>query len=800
MANQIEIKGEFLGLRKRWDENVIGHLKTEKEIVTFKGPMPEDDMMQVDLTYRLYGKWKDHPKYGRQFHCGTFIRAAPHGRRGTVRYLQTAPHIGQVIAERLYDKLQSDAVRILREKPDVAVAAAEIPSFTEERAEEASQYLQQESELEGCFIDLLELFSKRGFPKDLSRRLVKDWGNRAAQAVKEDPYLLLEYPGCGFAKTDKLYLDLGGDPAAPRRQTLCIWYELTRDNEGHAWFPIDKATQSLEKHLAGADANPVAAVERGREEKLLETRRDRKRLLWLAEAKASQAEGNIAEIAASAIGQAKTEWPVATSLSECSGHQQQTLASCLVGGMVVLGGSPGTGKSFAAAACIRRIVERHGRESVAVCAPTGRAASRMTGLLHEHRLRLTATTIHQLLGVRAHTNRQGWAFNHTHGNPLPHRFIIVDESSMIDASLMSSLLLARAPQTQLLFIGDVNQLPPVGRGAPLRDLIAAGVPYGELREPQRNGGTIVRCCAAIRDGQPLIADSRIDLTLMEPANLKFLHAANPQEINQQLLRGIDTARQAGFDPVRDVQVVTAVNCKSPVGRRQLNRLLQAHINTQGVRVGDNPFLVGDKIVCLKNGFVPSLSLTEPLTPSAIQATTKQAFVANGELAEVVAVEPLRTIARLGNPDRLVVIPRSCNTEPEDTDGDALPVEDAITEAGTGCSWDLGYALSVHKSQGSEWPLVLVVVDDSPAAKRVCRREWIYTAISRAKTLCLPVGQYSVAEGFRRRPSLAYRKTFLAESIQEHIEHKKHMEHIEQKEHIARHPESNLNEGQEAGCV
>lgn len=182
-------------------------------------------------------------------------------------------------------------------------------------------------------------------------------------------------------------------------------------------------------------------------------------------------------------------------------HQQSAASIVTAHPISILGGSPGTGKTFVASTIIEAATEFIGADKIAVCAPTGKAAVRITEALAANGVELRATTIHSLLRVQQNTVTDGWGFEYGPDNLLPHTLIVVDESSMIDASLMASLLSARRRGCSILFVGDVNQLPPVGAGAPLRDMIRAGVPYAELREIIRNDGGIVDACAKIRDGQ-----------------------------------------------------------------------------------------------------------------------------------------------------------------------------------------------------------------------------------------------------------------------------------------------------------
>jgi exodeoxyribonuclease-5/exodeoxyribonuclease V alpha subunit len=369
-----------------------------------------------------------------------------------------------------------------------------------------------------------------------------------------------------------------------------------------------------------------------------------------------------------------------------------------------------------------------------------------------------------LLGVASRSEGDGWGFVHNENNPLPFRFIFIDEASMVDIDLLASLLRACATGTHIMFIGDPCQLPPVGHGAPLRDMISAGVSAGELREIVRNDGTIVRACAAIRDGKNRFpADGALD----PPAgrNLKIIETANNAASVEKIVGLLRTIRDRKlFDPIWQCQVIVAVNKKSELSRADLNKRLQTELNPGGKRAGGNPFKVGDKIVCLKNGLYPTSD--DAGADENQNEIDGKVFVANGEQAEAIDVAERITTARLDAPKRLIKIPRGKEGVNGNGNGSDHADDENENATNAGCQWDLAYAISCHKSQGSEWPCVIVALDEYPGARMVCSREWLYTALSRAKTVCLPVGKQTVAESMIRRQAIQKRKTFLSELITE----------------------------------
>lgn len=453
------------------------------------------------------------------------------------------------------------------------------------------------------------------------------------------------------------------------------------------------------------------------------------------------------------------KWPKLTT-DPLSQHQVDTVALATTCNFGILGGSPGTGKTFTVAQIAKQLGRTVGFDEMAACAPTGKAAVRLSEAFASYGIPMAARTIHSLLGVTSAEG--GWNFNHNRSNPLPFKVIFVDESSMIDTDLAAAFFAARARDCMVLWVGDVNQLPPVGHGAPLRDMIAAGVPYGELTEIRRQVSSdevhaVVQACADIRDGKRFICQRElISVPAFDPAI----------QIDEMFDAINASATALHVDSVWGVQVLCAVNKKSDLSRAELNKVLQARLNPLKPEFG-SPFRLHDKVVNTKNGWFPMVEQEvardqqrDPLDPNVQVNAEGKCYVANGELGEVVYVAQNFMQVRLSSPKRLIVVPRG---QADDDGGDSEE------STGTGCNWDLGYALSCHKSQGSEWPAVIVMVDGTGGAARVCSREWIYTAISRAKRRCYLVGDLNTAQGFCRRRSIGKRKTFLTQRILEGLQ-------------------------------
>lgn len=764
-ANGDTIIGDAMMYGDRPDANGL-HSPVKAEPVTLKG-VADDEGPIAHQAYRFYGHWSSYtnPRTGkseRQFLFSTFVLCTPHSRAGIVGYLAKAPGVGRTLAGRLFDNFGSNAVKILREQPTVAAASCD--RLSDEAAASASQWLGEQAALEGCTIDLIDLLEGRGFRKSIAKQAVKAWGNRAAGFIRRNPYLLMRFTGVGFKLADKLYLELGGNAAALKRQSLSAWYSVASNGSGDTWHYSGVTEKGVLANIGNAASSMFGKAIRlaTRVGMLVSTFTEWQHgppswdgnFQWLAEQRKAANERRVAiELAAATL---EPPFPISPLYGEpLTDHQVSNLIKAVSGGAIgILGGSPGTGKTFVASHYIKSVIADFGVDAIAVAAPTGKAAVRITESLAANGVPLKAKTIHSLLKVEQQTDGGGWKFQHNAKNPLPFLFIVVDESSMVDTDLMSSLLSARATGCCMLFVGDVNQLPPVGHGAPLRDMIAAGLPYGELSEIRRQAdseGGIVFACRDMKDGKQFECGG----------DLMLIPAESPEQQLTDTLATLEDQRSHGLDPVWDCQVLVAVNKRSALSRRDVNKYLQAALNPNPA-IPNSPFRMADKCVNTKNRFYPVVS---PIKPDDDETTTNdrgEVYVANGELGEVIAVEPKYLEIKLQLPSRLIRVPRGVSDDA--SNGDTDPDE----ETGTGCDWDLAYALSVHKAQGSEWGCVIVLIDEYAGARRICDRAWLYTAISRAKQRCFLVGKIATAQRFCRVNNISKRKTFLTPLIAEQI--------------------------------
>lgn len=429
-------------------------------------------------------------------------------------------------------------------------------------------------------------------------------------------------------------------------------------------------------------------------------------------------------------------------MSDLTPHQREQLAVATSARVGILTGSAGTGKSFTTAAYL------HGLQGgYRVAAPTGKAAARLQAE------GIPATTIHTLLvpGRNGH-DKSGWGFFYNQSCPLPCSHLVVDEAFMVGTELMRDLIAAVRHGTRVMFVGDPNQLPPVGHGRPVYDMLNSHVvPHGHLSEVHRYAGRIARVANAIKDGKPWSPSDAIDLEIKPPENLRHVEAGNAQAVLQALPQLIERMRARGFDPIEDVQVICGVNDRGQLSRKLLNAGLQGILNPDGERDTAVPFRVGDKIICLRNhtrkaedyqakkwdGFEGEQESDDEPT---------NIYIANGELGRVTGLTKSKDGKKVIGVNAKFL-------------GRTVKIgKDSFSD------FDLAYAVTCHKFQGAQSPVVIVIADEG--ASQVASRAWWYTAITRAGQLCLTIGRRTTINQQCLRVDLQDRKTFLKERLME----------------------------------
>lgn len=698
---------------------------TEQEVTII---CPPNEFLTGE-RYLFYGEFKTHSEYGEQFQARSSIMVQPHTEDGIVRYLMRVPQVGAVVAAGLWAAYGPDAVKMLRENPG---KCTDVHGLGDGVAKKASAYLKSVAALENCTIELAGLFDGRGFSKGLPVAVLNKMGNTAAMKIRADPYILLDFDGCGFIGVDKLYLALGLDPTALHRQGRCLEHLFVKDASGDTWKSQAWVVNNMSNQLSDVSVDVCAATQWCLNKRLLVFKRDEKDNLWLGLFKKGMQEKVVADSLWGLLVADALPWEVENRFAaDLSLHQHAELNQATAANIGLFIGGPGTGKTYSVARLVEATKKLHGEKAIALAAPTNLAAKRLTESMLKHNVKMQATTIHALLSVDYVTSSGGWTFKHDKGNRLKQKFYVIDEASMIGTDLMGSFLAAVPTGSRVLFVGDVGQLPPVSHGAPLRDMIAAEFPIGRLTEIIRNTGSIVEACKAVSEGRSVRFDDHLDLAAGK--NLILCYAKDGISIQTNVVRVLQEIKKRGLaDPIRDCQVLVAVHKKSEASRVKLNNLIQSVLNP-----GEYNFNAGDKIVCTKKGMV-----------NALVGKTKLPIV-KGEFGYVAKVTDASFVAEFDFPKRLVRVVTRGND-----DG----------SVGTGAHFDLGYAITGHRMQGSQAPVILLVLDDYYGAQMVCSREWVNTSISRAEKVCFCFGTVDTVNKFIRHTEIETRKTFLKEML------------------------------------
>ncbi len=692
------------------------------------------------------GAWKQDPEHGPQFQADDMRTTPPHTVEGIEKYLGSGlvkgigPHyarkIVQVFGERTLNVID-ESVAFLKDVKGIGPRRLQRirESWREQKAVRA----------------LLMFLAAHGIGTNRAVRIYKTYGDTAIDKVRENPYRLAsDIWGIGFQTADELAGRLGIDRTSPLRARAALRYVLQElSGEGHVGCPEHDAMQRT-MQLTGIAAGAIAdAVEHQIQEKeLIREEWSAEREAPSAEREAPSPEDQSAPRSArcpppspelwlylpalyyAEVGIAReltklrqgahplpainpdaaltwVEQKMGLTLAPSQRESIRQAASCKV---LVITGGPGVGKTT----LVRGILEIFAAKKLrcGLCAPTGRAAKRLAETTGRQ-----ASTIHRLLeydGVAGRAKRD-------HDNPLDLDLLIVDETSMVDCGLMYQLVRAVPPTACLVLVGDVDQLPSVGPGTVLADLIASGaVPVVRLTEifRQARESGIVRAAHAVLHGERPESASHD-----RPGDFYFIEAGSPPAVLDRIVSSVQERIPArfGLDPFRDVQVLTPMN-RSELGARNLNARLQAVLNPPQAQEGPEierygwTFRIGDKVLQTVNDY--------------------QKEVFNGDIGRIIAID----------------------TEEQEVtvDHDGRPV---IYDFGELDELALAYALTIHKSQGSEYPAVVIPLHTQHYM--MLQRNLLYTAITRGKKLVVLVGSSKALHLAIGRQDTARRYTALA---------------------------------------
>ncbi|TWT08293.1 ATP-dependent RecD-like DNA helicase [Planococcus sp. CPCC 101016] len=724
---------------------------TEKEIIV-SGYFP---MLSLEEQYRFTGVVKNHPRYGVQFQVETFTKEVPETEQGIIHYLSSEMFngIGRKTAETIVKKLGKDAIKKILEDPD---ALDKVPRLSDDKKETIRATLQMNLGLERVMIQLNDW----GFGPQVGMRIYQAYREETIDILTKNPFQLIEeIEGIGFQRADELGMKLGITGSHPDRIKASILHILNQASlsDGHVYVDaktlipmVKEMLESRQQEEIPVEAISRAAIELNEEGKVAgeETRLYLPSLYYSEVGIATKLETLLAE------QETRTKFPsseVRKALGEAEERlgvnyaetQVDAIENSINSSVMILTGGPGTGKTTVVRGLVEIYAELHGLSldpkeyakkkepfPIILAAPTGRAAKRLSESTD-----LPAMTIHRLLGFN------GQEKDEETEKEIEGKLIIIDEMSMVDTWLAHQLLKAVPEDAQLIFVGDQDQLPPVGPGQVLRDLLESKrIPTVELTDiyRQSSGSSIIELAHQMKNGQ-----LPEDITA-KTADRSFIKAGIDQ-IPSVVEKVVKSALSKGHS-IKDVQVLAPMY-KGPAGIDALNRMIQEMVNpnTDGKRkelvFGDVTYRIGDKILQLVN---------QP-----------ESNVFNGDMGEVVAI--LKAKETVEKQDMLVASFDGIEVTYERSDLNQLT---------------LAYCCSIHKSQGSEFSTVIMPV--VRGYMKMLRRNLLYTGITRSKDFLILCGDPSVFRYGVERTDDAQRMTTLKNRLAVAAEEPKTEEQTQQK--------------------
>ncbi|MEX5633047.1 ATP-dependent RecD-like DNA helicase [Parafrankia sp. FMc2] len=684
---------------------------------------------QPGESLRMRGRWGSHPQYGRQFQVEDYTTVLPASIQGIQRYLGSGlvKGIGPRFAERIVDHFGTAALDVIESTPERLI---EVPGLGPKRTKAIAAAWEEQKAIKEVMLFLQGV----GVSTSLAVKIYKKYGDASIGVVRTEPYrLAADVWGIGFRTADTIAQAVGIPHDSPQRIKAGLLFTLSEATDGgHCFLPENRLISDAVRIL-GVDTGAVIeslaelVAEEGvtREEVPGEDPEQPVTAVYLvpfhrAEVSVAAQLLRLLRAGTDRLGAFATvdweralDWLRGRTGSELAEAQRAAVALALTSRVAVLTGGPGCGKSFT----VRSVVElaRARGAKVVLTAPTGRAAKRLAELTgHE------ASTVHRLLELRPGGDA---AFDRD--RPLDADLIVVDEASMVDLLLANKLIKAVAPGAHLLLVGDVDQLPSVGAGQVLRDLLAPGTPIPHVRLTQvfrqaSESGVVTNAHRINRGDHPLVRGF----------DDFFLFTAEDAEEAARLTADVVARRipaKFGLDPRRDIQVLAPMH-RGPAGAGALNIALQEALTPSRPgrperRFGGRVFRVGDKVTQIRNNYDKGAN-----------------GVFNGTLGVVTALDD----------ENQTLTVRT--DEDEDVDY-AFTELDELVHA---------YAVTIHRSQGSEYPAVVIPLTTS--AWMMLQRNLLYTAVTRAKKLVVLVGSRRAIGQAVRSAGHGQRHTALAHRL------------------------------------
>ena len=709
MGERVTVEGSVDAVIFQNEENgytvLLLRVDGEDEPITVVGCIP---CAAAGEGMTVTGVWVNHPVHGPQLSAESVERRLPQEEEDIICYLSSGilKGIGPATAQRLVERFGADTLRVLEEEPE---RLKTIKGITAKKAMELSEAFRTLTGLR----QVMEFLARYDLPVYLAMAVQRTYGDNALQMLRDDPYILSRAQfGVDFAVADAIAISMGFGGDDPCRLRAAIEYELAHNaGNGHVFLPrekllaataqlVDVDTDMVETALDklidsfAVVEKPIANVQGCYLPRLYQAETFvAQRLLSMLRAPVEQLRQVDKTIDAIEKEQGVSYAPL----------QRQAVRMAAEGGVLLLTGGPGTGKTTS----LRGIVALYRRMGldVALLAPTGRAAKRLGEVTD-----CDAQTIHRALGMSYNDLTGQAAFKKNGSDPLEAHAVIVDEMSMVDLELMQALLEALRPGCRLVLVGDPDQLPSVGAGNVLGDLLRSTVvPTVSLTQVFRQAeqSAIIRNAHAVNMGQPPQLDSN-------QGDFFFLCRRSPDRLVQTVVELCRDRLPKNMNvPADQIQVLSPTR-KGACGTVSLNRALQAALNPPSPQKrqkqwGDVTFRVGDRVMQTKNNYDVLWEKDDGTAGSGIF---------NGDVGVIQDIDSSGELIVLRFDDRT-----------------ATYTADLLSQL------DMAYAITVHKSQGSEYPAVILV--SAPAAPSLMVRGVLYTAITRARRMLIMVGDDAV---------------------------------------------------------
>ena len=687
---------------------------------------------------KLQGEYTTHKLYGLQFKAEASEVCEPEDLVSIERYLGSGAvkGVGAALAGRIVKKFKQDTFRIIEEEPE---RLAEIKGISERKAREIATQVEEKKDMRQAMIYL----QKYGISTTLAARIYQHYGRSVYRVIEENPYQIADHvPGVGFKTADEIASKVGIHTDSDYRIRSRIFYTLLQSvNEGHVYLKKETLTyragqlleveiQDIEKYLMDLAIEKKIVMKESQEG--MRVYASHYYYMEMNVAKMLHDLNVACEVAEASLMKRLQAIEENTGLY-LDDMQRTAVMEAARRGILVLTGGPGTGKTTTINAMIH-FFESEGLD-IRLAAPTGRAAKRMTEATGYE-----AQTIHRLLEVSGNPEDETVnGFGRNEENPLEADVIIIDEMSMVDLPLMHALLGAIVPGTRLILVGDRNQLPSVGPGSVLKDIIESHCfPVVMLTKIFRQAGEsdIVVNAHKINRGEEVVLDNksrdffflkRQDANVIISVVITLLQKKLPKYVNAQPY---------------DIQVLTPMR-KGLLGVERLNRILQEYLNPPEAgktekEYGDRLFREGDKVMQIKNNY----QLEWEVATKYGMTIDKGMGIFNGDMGIIREINTYEeTVIVEYDEKRMVKYPYALLDELE-----------------------LAYAITIHKSQGSEYPAVVIPLLQGP--RQLYHRNLLYTAVTRARQCVTLVGSDSVFQEMIRNTNEQDRNTSLAQRIQE----------------------------------